>query len=96
MAIVIVMFIIIPVPTSTALGQEVLAPTFGVSDDREGVDVLGAFVDSLKLLTIEHGWRVGFQEKTRSELGGNFWGDYRRSVRIGRSSRPPDAVVAES
>jgi hypothetical protein len=54
----------------------------GSQDDSEGASVLGAFTDSLKLLMIEHSIRIGFQEKTRRELGGNFWGDYRRSVRM--------------
>jgi hypothetical protein len=43
--------------------------------------ILAAFADSLKLLMLEHGTRLAFQEKTRSELGGPFWRDYRRSVR---------------
>ena len=81
-AIVIILLTIIASHASTAAGQERLEPAFGVSDDREGADVLGAFTDSLKLLMIEHGSRVAFQEKTRRELGGNFWSDYRRSVRI--------------
>src|SRR5262252_7387264 len=55
--------------------------TVGVQDDTKGTDVLGAFTDSLKLLMIEHAIRIGFQEKTRAELGGPFWRDYRRSVR---------------
>ena len=42
----------------------------------------GAITDSLRLLMIEHVTRVGFQDKTRRELGGNFFGDYARSVRI--------------
>lgn len=67
---------------STAWSQEALTPTLGISDERDGVDVLGAFTDSLKLLLLEHGTRVAFQEKTRRELGGNFWSDYRRSVRV--------------
>jgi hypothetical protein len=58
-----------------------LRPASGSSDDREGADVLGAFADSLKLLVVEHGTRIAFQAKTRRELGGNFWADYRRSVR---------------
>ena len=45
-------------------------------------DVLAAFTDSLKLLAFEHGIRVAFQEKTRRELDGPFWRDYRQSVRI--------------
>ena len=44
-------------------------------------DVAGAIGDSIKLLLIEHGTRIAFQEKTRRELGGPFWRDYRRSIR---------------
>src|SRR5215203_5103504 len=42
----------------------------------------GAITDSLRLLLIEHATRVAFQGKTRRELGDNFFGDYRRSLRI--------------
>ena len=42
----------------------------------------GAFRDSLRLLLVEHTTRVAFQGKTRHELGGNFLGDYKRSLRI--------------
>jgi hypothetical protein len=41
----------------------------------------GALEDSLRLLAIEHSIRIGFQDKTRRELGGPFWQDYHRSVR---------------
>lgn len=81
-ATVIVLFSVITSHTSTAWSQDVLQPTLTTSDDRDGADVLGSFTDSLKLLLIEHGSRIAFQEKTRRELRGNFWGDYRRSVRI--------------
>ena len=81
-ATIIILLTIITGHTSTAWGQEAIQSTLGVSDDERGADVLGAFADSLKLLLIEHGSRIAFQEKTRSELGGNFWTDYRRSVRI--------------
>ena len=50
-------------------------------DDEDGADVLGAFADSLRLLLLEHGTRIAFQEKTRRELRGPFWKDYRQSVR---------------
>lgn len=46
-----------------------------------GPDIMGALVDSLKLLGIEHGVRIGFQEKTRRALEGPFWADYVHSVR---------------
>jgi hypothetical protein len=46
---------------------------------------LGRIVrDSLKLLVVEHGVRVAFQPKTRDQLEGPFWRDYRRSVRLPR------------
>ena len=89
--VIIILLTILTAHAPMALGQEVLEPTFGVSDDREGADVLGAFTDSLKLLMIEHGWRVAFQQKTRSELSGNFWSDYRRSVRIPNQWEDTDA-----
>jgi hypothetical protein len=46
------------------------------------VQAQGVVTDSLKLLALEHGIRVAFQEKTRRELRGPFWDDYRRSVRV--------------
>lgn len=46
-------------------------------------DVLGAVGDSMKLLMIEHGTRLIFQEKTRRALvEGPFFEDYRRSLRV--------------
>ena len=72
-----------------ALAQEPLA--IGAQDDNRGTDVLGAFGDSLKLLMIEHAWRVAFQEKTRAELGGKFWLDYHRSVRMPQQWGDTDA-----
>jgi hypothetical protein len=77
------------VPAATA--QESLEATAGSHDDEEGTDVLGAFADSLKLLMIEHGTRVAFQDKTRRELSGPFWNDYRRSVRLPRQWDDSDA-----
>ncbi len=67
---------------SPASAQERLDTTLRSAGDDQGTDVLGTFVDSLKLLMIEHGTRVAFQDKTRRELGGNFWRDYRQSVRM--------------
>jgi hypothetical protein len=66
---------------STASAQSLDSTLVGV-DDRQGADVIGAFKDSLKLLLLEHGSRIAFQSKTRRELGGNFWTDYRKSVRV--------------
>ena len=77
----ILLLTIIVSPISPASAQERL-DTLSSADDDKGTDVLGTFVDSLKLLMIEHGTRVAFQDKTRRELGGNFWRDYRQSVRM--------------
>jgi hypothetical protein len=71
-ATVIILLTILAGPASTAWGQQPLEPTLGISDDREGADVLGAFTDSLKLLMIEHGSRVAFQQKTRKRTGRQF------------------------
>jgi hypothetical protein len=75
--------------SGVATAQEALA--IGSQDDEEGTDVLGAFGDSFKLLLIEHAWRVAFQEKTRAELGGKFWLDYHRSVRMPQQWGDTDA-----
>jgi hypothetical protein len=42
----------------------------------------GALEDSMRLLAVEHSIRIGFQAKTRRELGGPFFKDYARSVRM--------------
>lgn len=68
--------------TRPLTAQESGVPILTLEDDHAGADVLGAFVDSLKLLMIEHGTRIAFQEKTRRELRGPFWRDYHRSVRL--------------
>jgi hypothetical protein len=41
----------------------------------------GALTDSLRLLALEHGIRIAFQEKTRVELRGPFVADWMRSIR---------------
>ncbi len=57
--------------------------TFPATDAAaRGTDVTGALIDSFKQLAWEHGIRVAFQQKTRGELGGPFWRDYARSIRM--------------
>jgi hypothetical protein len=92
-AVIVAMFLVagIIVTPVVCLAQETLQPAIAASDDEEGADVLGAFTDSLKLLMIEHGFRIALQGKTRRELGGNFWVDYHRSVRIPRQWDDTDA-----
>lgn len=59
----------------------------------KGQDFAGAIADSLKLVSMEHAIRIAFQEKTRAELGGNFWTDYRRSVRVPRQWDDTDSWI---
>ena len=71
-------------------GAQDALPKVTLEDDK-GVDVLGAFGDSMKLLLIEHTIRIAAQEKTRRELGGPFWSDYRRSLRVPQQWEDSDA-----
>jgi hypothetical protein len=64
-----------------AFAQSGTSGTFN-RDDGRGTDLGGVISNSLNLLVLEHGTRILFQEKTRRELSGPFWGDYRRSVRV--------------
>jgi len=66
-------------------------PSFDKTKAPKDRDVTGAIVDSLKLVSIEHLIRISFQEKTRAELGGPFWSDYQRSVRIPQQWTDTDA-----
>jgi hypothetical protein len=47
----------------------------------DDMDVTGFVWGSLKLLALEHGIRIAFQEKTRRELPGPFVKDWMRSIR---------------
>ena len=89
-AVVIIIGALFAVPAS-AVAQEVLDPAVRSTDYGERTDVIGTFQDSLKLLLIEHAFRITFQGKTRRELDGNFWTDYRRSVRIPNQWEDTDA-----
>jgi hypothetical protein len=68
---------LIPAATSA----QTASPPVTTHNDT-GVDVFGAFRDSMTLLIIEHSIRIAAQEKTRHELSGPFWSDYRRSLRV--------------
>jgi hypothetical protein len=50
----------------------------------ERTDIKGTLDDSLRLLTIQHLWRIGLRDKTQRELGGPFFSDYRRAVKMPR------------
>ncbi len=88
-----------------ALAATVSSPAFGQAADEplaahhetaaaapsHGRDFAGAFVDSLKLVMLEHVTRVAFQPKTRAELDGPFWKDYRRSIVLPRQWEDTDS-----
>jgi hypothetical protein len=73
--------------TPVAARAQALLPDNNAKDR----DFVGALVDSLKLVSLEHTFRIAFQEKTRAELGGPFWSDYHRSVRIPQQWTDTDA-----
>jgi hypothetical protein len=72
----------LPLTAQTVFEPPQAVPVIGVPPVELGkTDVLGAIGDSMKLLVTEHVIRIAFQAKTREELGGPFWSDYRRSIR---------------
>jgi hypothetical protein len=74
---------------SPCLAQDGGAPN--LSHTAASTNISAAIGDSLRLLMIEHGTRVIFQEKTRRELGGPFFDDYRKSIRWPRQWADTDA-----
>jgi hypothetical protein len=74
----------LPVSARGVFEQAPVAPVPAPSaaSSSQHTDVVAAFGDSFKLLAMEHVIRISFQDKTRRELRGPFWGDYRRSVRV--------------
>ena len=75
--------VLVPALLAATLCSPVAAQTLPDSSSPApgGTDVVGAILDSMKLLVIEHGIRIGLQPKTRRELDGPFWSDYRQSIR---------------
>ena len=74
-------------PAAAQIAPQAVAPPDVSAPDRDPRSVnLGAVIrDSFMLLAVEHGVRIVGQEKTRRELDGPFWADYRRSVRMPNS-----------
>ena len=54
--------------------------TTTISSDRTSLKHV--FEDSMRLLAMQHSLRIGLQEKTRQELGGRFFSDYKRAVHV--------------
>jgi hypothetical protein len=89
---IVAIFVVMYLARIPAYAQVLGEATFTAADDKDGADILGAFTDSLKLLMIEHGSRVAFQEKTRRELSGSDsdpMGGFGRVV--GELHRSPDS-----
>jgi hypothetical protein len=51
-----------------------------VSSDR--ISITHVVGDAVRLLAIQHATRIGLQEKTRRELHGDFFADWKRSVHV--------------
>lgn len=77
----LVVFVIVLVASVPAGAQDQIfddtAETSG-----PGATWKGAIADSFRLLVLEHAGRIALQAKTRRELGGPFFRDYKRSVRV--------------
>jgi hypothetical protein len=69
-------------PTGAGETQSPTVATATTGTAGGGADFKGAFEDSIRWLLIQHAVRVTTEEKTRRELKGPFFGDYRRSVRV--------------
>lgn len=65
----------------------------GASTGAASRDFAGALVDSFRLVMLEHMMRVAFQDKTRAELGGPFWRDYRQSIVYPRTWGDTDSWI---
>ena len=74
LAVFLILFATVP-----AFPQQL--PPASRDEHQQRTDVAGAIGDSIRLLLIEHGTRIAFQEKTRRELAGPFWSDYTHSIR---------------
>ena len=61
--------------------------------DMHGAGVKGAVSDSIRILSMQHAFRVGLSSKTRSELGGPFLKDYGSSIRMPRTWGDGDGWV---
>jgi hypothetical protein len=80
-AIVLVALVLASVPAPAAAQTIDLTPPMVRPNSASGPPAWhGALADSLRLLALEHGIRIAFQEKTRVELRGPFVRDYLRSI----------------
>jgi hypothetical protein len=69
-----------------------LAP--GQDHANTTVNWKGALTASLKMLSLQHGARIALQDWTRDELGGPFFRDWMRSLRVPRTWGDGDAWTA--
>ena len=84
-------FLLVSLAARPSSAQQVAPPAPDARQQK--TDVIGAIGDSIKLLLIEHGTRIAFQAKTRRELGGPFWSDYRRSIQMPRTWEDSDSWI---
>jgi hypothetical protein len=66
-------------------------PAGAAAQSSEGINFTGLFKDSFTMLMMEHGIRIAAQDKTRRELSGPFWDDYRASLHLPHAWEDTDA-----
>jgi hypothetical protein len=77
--------ILVGVVAAPARAQGTILPAeFEGVEERDRTDVKSVLEDSFRLLLMQHALRIAAQQKTRDELGGPFFLDYHRSVRMPR------------
>ncbi len=85
-ALTLALILVVGLPRGSAQDAQVDVPAVGSQDASDLAPapstLRGAIADSFRLLLLEHSTRVAFQQKTRRELGGPFFADYFRAVRM--------------
>lgn len=64
------------------LAQTTAAQPFDDDADSDTADVMEAVRSSFRLTALQHALRIGLERKTRAQLGGPFFADYQRSLRM--------------
>jgi hypothetical protein len=73
-----------PLPSNAIIAVpriEPKTPVYRADVEDQTFNWSGAIRDSMVFLAIQHGVRVGTQEKTRREFGGKFFNDWGKSIR---------------
>lgn len=64
-----------------------------VSASPSEANIMGTVRASIRLTGVQHALRVALEQKTRTELTGHFFGDYRRAIRAPRQWGDGDSTL---